>query len=121
MLVQRDYDVVLLDLKISGLRPLEARSLRLQELEAVESELRHVVGDLADHYALDLGLENSNGTRYLARLYARDAKVKYVLLLSPRAPLRGILRRLKQQGWRVMVALEAKVARPSPASGTDLR
>lgn len=120
-LVQRDYDVVLLDLRIAGLRPMESRPPVVQGLEAIEAELRHVVRDLADHYVLDLGLESPSGTRHMARLYARDANVKYVLLLSPRASLRGPLRRLRQQGWRVMVALEAKVARPSAASGTDLR
>jgi hypothetical protein len=47
--------------------------------------------------------------------------VYYVILASPKNTLRGVLKRLTQQGWRLLIHVERKTVKRSTTSETDAR
>jgi hypothetical protein len=116
----RDYGVAFLDFRIAGLRETGTKPVKyVEELEAIQGDLLAVMPKLKDMYVLDTVLEDTAGRRYVARLYTSGGVVYYVILASPKNTLRGVLKRLTQQGWRVLIHVERKTVKRSTTSETD--
>lgn len=120
--VGRDYGVAFLDLRLAGLRDTGVKPVKyVEELQAIQEDLLLAMPKLKDMYVLDTVLEDTAGRRYIARLYTYGGVVYYVVLISPKNTLRGVLKRLIQQGWRPLLHIEKKAVKRSTTSETDVR
>lgn len=118
--VGRDYGVALLDMKLAGLRESTTRHAKLsQYIEAVEQELIQAMPPIRDYYPMDLAFEDEAGRKYVVRLYMNEGIIWYALFLCPKNSLRGVLRRLSQQGWRLVVSLEKKTVKTQSEPGVQ--
>ncbi|NYR15377.1 hypothetical protein HC235_05320 [Pyrobaculum arsenaticum] len=120
--VGRDYGVTSLDLKIAGLKDTgEKPSRYANEFAYIEGELVSAVPALREMYSFDTILEDMSGRRYYARFYAVDGVVYYAVLISQRGTVRGLVKRLVAQGWRLLFMIEKKVVKKNLPSETDVR
>ncbi|MEZ0320171.1 MAG: hypothetical protein ABWK05_09330 [Pyrobaculum sp.] len=119
--VGRDYGVAFLDLGIAGLRDTKTKPVKYAEqLEVIQQDIAQAIPQLGGLYSLDTVLEDSAGRRYLARLYMGGGIVHYVVLASPKNSLKGVLKKLTQQGWKVLLLVEKKTVK-TPSPETDVR
>ncbi|MDT7869785.1 MAG: hypothetical protein RXQ56_03800 [Thermoproteus sp.] len=109
--VGKDFGVVMLEMKVVGLRELdeEPRDVVGDILE-IEREVLRIMPELSSMSHADVVVEDGGRRFYVARLYLNDARVEYVLLISPKNSLRGLLRRFVEQGWSVRFLVEKRTA-----------
>ncbi len=108
--VNRDWGVVMLDLKIAGLTE-DSREKTSVLPEEIERDLHNAIAGLSEMYRFDMALRDMMGRRYLASLYVDSGIVHYVVLISSKHTLRGVVKRLKQQVWRLLLSIEQKQAK----------
>jgi hypothetical protein len=101
MRTRKDYGVVMLELRISGLKRISC------SLEYPKKEMDKIVKELSGEeplYPLDMCLVDSSGYIHFARLLTNYGIVKYVILMTMirrDANLRKFVRRLQQHGWHL--------------------
>ncbi|ABL87551.1 conserved hypothetical protein [Pyrobaculum islandicum DSM 4184] len=119
--VGRDYGVTFLDLKIAGLRETDTKLAKYaEELEMIQNDLIGIMPKLKEMYVLDITLEDTMGRRYIARFYTYGGIVYYAILISPKSTMGTVLKKLTQQGWKLLILIERKAVKKS-ASETDVR
>lgn len=108
--VNRDFGVVMLDLKIAGLTE-DREGTPSWLLEEIEKDLYDAIVKLREMYRVNMALRDMTGRKYSASLYIDSGIVHYVVLTSSEHTLRGIVKRLKQQGWKLLLSIERKSAK----------
>jgi hypothetical protein len=103
MQTRKDYGVVMLELRIIGLRRISCWPLKWpkREMDKIAKQLSGK--ELL--YPLDMCLADSDGYIHYARLLADHGIIKYVILMTMirrDANLRKFARRLQQHGWHLV-------------------
>ncbi len=113
--VGKDFGVVMLEMKVVGLRELdeEPRDVVGDMLE-IEKEVLRIMPELSSMSHSDAVVEDGGRRFYVARFYLNNARVEYVLLISPKNSLRGLIRKFVEQGWSVKFLVEKKTAAKKP-------
>ncbi len=108
--VNKDLDVVTLDLENSGLHKLEYMEIDpdlTAYLDMAEEEFSNTLGKYRT--IKDYVFEYENERLVLIRFFMHGKRVNKVLLVSLRAgTLRGIVRRLEGVGWSRLFMFEIK-------------
>ncbi|MEZ0248916.1 MAG: hypothetical protein ABWJ97_06555 [Thermoproteus sp.] len=110
----KDFGVVMLEIKIVGLRELDEEPAKVGDIAEIEREVLHIVPELSSMSHTDVVLEDGGRRSYLARLYLDNARVEYVLLVSPKSSMRSLIRKFVEQGWAVKFLVERKTAAKRP-------
>ncbi len=109
--VGKDFGVVMFEIKIVGLRELDERPEELvTNMAEIEREIAHIVPELSGMSHADVVVEDSGRRLYIARLYLANARVEYVLFISPKNSMRRLLNKFVEQGWSVRFLIEKKTA-----------
>jgi len=100
MRTRKDYGVVMLELRITGLKRISCFPLKFPK-----KEMNHITRHLPGGYPLDMCLVDPDGYIHFARLIANDGIIEYMILMTKirrTANLRKFVRRLQQHGWHLM-------------------
>jgi hypothetical protein len=99
----KDYGVVMLELRISGLKRISCYPLKYPKKE-MDKIAKQLSGE-ETLYLLDMCLVDSSGYIHFARLLANYGIIKYMILMTMirrDANLRKFVRRLQLHGWHLM-------------------
>jgi hypothetical protein len=102
MRTRKDYGVVMLELRISGLKRISCYPLKYPKKE-MDEITKQLTGE-EPLYPLDMCLVDFTGYIHFARLLTNYGIVKYVVLMTMirrDANLRKFVRRLQQHGWHL--------------------
>jgi hypothetical protein len=100
MRTRKDYGVVMLELRITGLKRISCFPLKFPT-----KEMNQITRHLPGGYPLDMCLVDPNGYIHFARLIANDGIIKYMILMTKirrTANLRKFVHQLQQHGWHLM-------------------
>ncbi len=99
----KDYGVVMLELRISGLKRISCYPLKYPKKE-MDKIAKQLSGE-ESLYPLDMCLVDPSGYIHFARLLADHGIIKYVILMTKirrSANLRKFVHRLQQHGWHLV-------------------
>jgi hypothetical protein len=98
----KDYDVVMLELRIVGLRRISCYPLNFPRSQ-MDKITKHLVGQ-SQLYPLDMCMVDTYGYIHFVRFLTNYGIVKYVILMTMirrSANLKKFVNRLQQHGWHL--------------------